>query len=239
MNVAVLIAGIADPKWPLDAPQPRIFSPFDESALEVALKLRDADPATTIAVLVAGDEALGRSAASYRPDHVRRVAIAPHVEWDFRAQALAWKSLLAQLPVAPDLVVVGRELGDRDDGTLPPCLAEALGWPFAALVQQLRATPAGLELMRERGSVEEIIERAPPVVASITNDRRNKLRHPLMKNVMAARRATIEALAPEAASARVVLEALDSAPKAPRASQCRMLDVEALAQFLRAWRAAA
>lgn len=249
MNVAVLIAGIADPKWPLGAAQPRIASPFDESALEVALELRDADPAATITVLVATpggskDEALARAAASHRVDRLFGVEIPARIEWDARAQAALWKAALGRLAAAPDLVVMGREFGDRDDGTLPPCLAESLGWSFTALVQQLRAVGGGLEMMRERGGCEERIERAAPALASITNDRRNKLRHPLMKNVMAAKKVSIAMLEVEApAAAGVRLEALAAAAPPARAGKCRMLEgpmrarVDALADYLRPWRA--
>jgi len=77
MNVLVLISGIADPKWPLP-PQPdatalqihasryAVMSPFDEAALELALKLRDADPSVAITAVVAGGEALARKTAEWR-----------------------------------------------------------------------------------------------------------------------------------------------------------------------------
>jgi electron transfer flavoprotein beta subunit len=251
VNVAVLIAGIADPKWPLGAAQPRIASPFDESALEVALELRDADPAATITLLVAtpaasGDEALARGAAAHRADHLFGVEIPLGIEWDARSQAALWKAALSRLPAPPSLVVMGREFGDRDDGTLPACLAETLGWSFTGLVQQIRAVAGGFEMMRERGSREERIERGAPALASITNDRRNKLRHPLMKNVMAAKRASIATLAVEApAAVQVRLEALAAAAPPARAGKCRMLEgpvqarVAALADYLRPWRAGA
>lgn len=251
MNVAVLIAGIADPKWPLGAAQPRIAGPFDESALEVALKLRDADPATTISLLVATpagskDDALARTAAAHRADHLFRVEIPLGIEWDARAQAALWKAALSQLAAAPDLVVMAREFGDRDDGTLPPCLAESLGGSFTALVQQIRAAAGGFEMMRERGSREERIECAAPALASITNNRQNKLRHPLIKNVMAAKKASIAMLEVEApAAAHVRLETLAAAALPARAGKCRMLEgpvqarVDALADYLRPWRARA
>ncbi len=87
MHIAVMIAGIADPKRPLarpasgdwadliDAPTtPFKLSPFDEAALETALKFRDRDPATVITALVtdgSGDLALMRSVAAYRIDRGR------------------------------------------------------------------------------------------------------------------------------------------------------------------------
>ena len=66
MKVAVLIAGVQDPKWPVtpsgalgeeQGDQHRIMSPFDEAALEIALRLRDADPAVQIMAHVGGGAA--------------------------------------------------------------------------------------------------------------------------------------------------------------------------------------
>ncbi len=249
MNVAVLVAGIADPKWPLDGAHPRIASPFDESALEVALKLRDADPSTRVTILLsgdAGDEALSRTLASHRPDRLVCIPVPQAVAWDAAAQGRFWKEVLTRLAVAFDLVLAGREFGDRDDGALPACLAEVLGWSFVGLAQDVSLGPGGLEVLRERGTVEERRTLAPPFVASVTNDRRNRLRHPLMKNVMAARKAPIESMKVEApAVADVSLEVLEDARPPARVSACRMLEgplddrVAALARFLEAWKAAA
>jgi electron transfer flavoprotein beta subunit len=247
--VAVLLAGIADPKWPLDGAHARIASPFDESALEVALKLRDAGPDTHLAFLVAAsaqDEPFVRAVASHRPDSLLRVEVPAALAWDLRAQAALWKSVLETLPEAPAAILLGREFGDRDDGAFAPCLAEALGRPFAGLAQEVRKDAKGWEAMRERGTTEERITLAGPFVASITNDPRNRLRHPLMKNVMAAKRLPIAAATPNAPAApQVTLAALAPAAPAQRAVRCRMIEgspterVAALAAFLAPWRAQA
>jgi electron transfer flavoprotein beta subunit len=245
VNVTVLLAGIADPKWPLDGAHPRILSPFDESALEVALKLRDARPDTAITMLLAGaaeDDALARSIAAHRADALRRVVIPEASAWDLGLQARVWQSVLDALPAKPDLVLLGREFGDRDDGAFAPLLAETLGWTFVGLAQEARHAEGGFELMRERGTMEERIAVVSPAVASITNDRRNRLRHPLMKNVMAAKRAPIESVVAPSGTARVVAASLSPAARVARAASCRMLagsleeQAGALAEFLAPWR---
>jgi electron transfer flavoprotein beta subunit len=54
MKIVVAVAGVLDPKWPIEldaegmpriAAERMVMSPFDESALEIALRLRDMDPA--------------------------------------------------------------------------------------------------------------------------------------------------------------------------------------------------
>ena len=95
-----------------------------------------------------------------------------------------------------DLILIGREFGDHDVGVIAACLAAELDRPFFALVQAVRWDGDRLELLREQGVVEETVGVEEQLVASVTNDRRNRLRHPLMKNVMEAKRAVIPVVVP-------------------------------------------
>ncbi len=259
MNVAVLLAGVADPKWPVDdaaarrnagldatPPAARLASPFDESALEVALQLRDADPGTALTVFAPGGaevEPLLRQAAAHRPAAVARLEDAPGHGWDARHRARLLADALAALPAPPDLVLLGREFGDADDGCVPACLAETLGWPFLARVRQVRRDGGAFLLVREHGGAEERLARAGPLVASVTNDRANRLRHPLLKNVMAAKREPV-AVQPAQGGARSATALSAAATRGqPRAGTGRVLEgslearVAAMAALLRAWQA--
>jgi electron transfer flavoprotein beta subunit len=196
VKVTVLIAGVQDPKWPVKLAEDglplaqadrQIMSPFDEAALEVALRIRDARPETAITVHVAGGaagERIARAVAAFNPASVATVHLA--TPWDQGAVAQG----LAQLCGEADLVLIGREFGDFDDGLVPPLLACKLGVPFAGRVQAIE-TRDELRLLREAGSFEERYRVAGRMVASVTNDRRTRLRKPLMKNVMLARQASI------------------------------------------------
>ncbi len=196
MNIVVLIAGVLDPKWPV-APDHGglpvrqadrvIMSPFDEAALEVALKVRDAHPSTAVRAFVAGGvdgTRLARSVAAYNIADLSTVQLCR--TWDQSSVARE----LAQLCGGADLVLLGREFGDCDDGLVPPLLASQLGATFFARAQIVE-TKGELRMMRESGGFEEWLSLRGRVVASITNDRRNRLRKPLMKNVMLARQARI------------------------------------------------
>ncbi|KUR76775.1 hypothetical protein [Novosphingobium sp. Fuku2-ISO-50] len=199
MNILVLIAGVLDPKWPVApfgdglperAADRLILSPFDEAALEIALRIRDAHSATAIRAIVAGGEEairLARAVAALNIADVATVALA--APWD---QAATARELAAVCDDA-DLVLMGREFGDCDDGLVPPMLAGLLGKPFFGRVQVVETTGA-IRLMREAAICEEWLTVAQPVVASVTNDRRTRLRKPLMKNVMMARQAQIGTL---------------------------------------------
>lgn len=192
MNIVVLLAGVLDPKWPV-APEGQglparpadrlILSPFDEAALELALKIRDARPEAVIRACVMGGEdavKLARGVAAFNIADVSAVQIADM--WNQSAVAPG----LAGACTGADLVLIGREFGDSDDGLVPPLLAGLLGLPFLARAQALESG-ASLQLLRETGAFEERVCLDRPLVASVTNDRRTRLRKPLMKNVMMAR----------------------------------------------------
>jgi electron transfer flavoprotein beta subunit len=261
MNILVLLAGVVDPKWSLQVDAggtigtatpntERRLGPFDESALELALKLRDERPDTRIDVVVCGGpevDPVARSAAAYRAHRVCRLDCDPAELWDTRRVCVALMSVIDAPGSAPDLVLIGREFGDCDDGALPPFLAEAWGWRFVGMVQAVGIADDMFVLRRERGPIDESVHVPAPVLASITNDKSNRLRHPLLKNVMAAKQATTEVLpvrqgeddAPSVGLAAAV-QAVGStrgAASCLRLSGGGAADIEALAQFLEPWRA--
>ena len=241
MHILVLLAGIIDPKWPLQFPvedfrdstlrnlvRPRILSPFDEASLEVALKLRDDDPQTRITAMVLhGHESdqLLRSVAAFRLGDVAGIDAGSLESWDARSLSSQLRSIVLQRVEPVDLVLMGREFGDRDDGTLAACLAEQFAWRFVGLVQHIERCDGGVQFIRERGSMEERITLTGPLVASVTNDRRNRLRHPLMKNVMAAKRAkfTVIAAFPPTEPGNLVLMSLEPSVPSVRKTSCRFL----------------
>jgi electron transfer flavoprotein beta subunit len=231
MHLLVLLSGIVDPKWPLPAEPaaaaalPRKLSPFDESALECALKLRDADPSVRISATVVAprvEESVLRAVASHRLDHVAGLEIAETLMWDARAFSALLAEIVAR-ETGADLVLLGREFGDGDDGVLAPCLAEALQWPFVGLAQEVVRIEGGWELLRERGELEERIRLPGPLLASVTNDRRNRLRHPLMKNVAAAKKQVFEITPADAATSAVHLQMLRERPAVRSGEPCRII----------------
>lgn len=195
MNIILLIAGIYDPRWPIiinRAPQipsqpdgRLILSPFEESVIEIALKIREVIPEAKIKALIFGENHLGKIAriiAAYNISDIDCVKITN--SWDSNAIAFAVASLFKN--EKPNLVLCPREFGDYDDGVIPPILAQSIGLPIFSWVQALRSD-GQLSLERENGECIEWVNIDNPLFASVTNDRRLKLRKPLMKNVMMAK----------------------------------------------------
>lgn len=244
MNVLVLLAGVVDPKHPLPsqidadsllkarASRP-LLSPFDEAALEIALKLRDADPTTEIsAIVIAASESdpLLRTVAGFRLASTAGVAATCLPAWDAAAAARAIARALRTHAPEPQLVLIGREFGDGDDGSLPAALAAALAMPYASLSLSIDVESSHARLLRQSGNGLERCRLPLPLVASITNDPQNRLRHPLLKNVMAAKKMQFSFIniLPETPTLRIASSIAAATPE--RTSRCEFLGGEPAAQ---------
>lgn len=233
----VFLAAILDPKWTLSVdeagnlpardPQKLAFSPFDEAAMELALRVRDGlgSQLCSLQVCLLGEEAekLARKVAAYKPDHVATVS-AELADRTSLARALAdW----AETQGAPaDLILIGREFGDCDDGAVPAMLARLLGHRFVGLIHSIVPSGQDVQLQRRRDGTLESILLDRPIVASVTNDKTNRLRHPLMKNVMQARKAAIAHHASLEQVTSAVVRKIRPLRQARPEGQCRYLEGE-------------
>ena len=246
MDILVLLAGVADNRYPLHGIQlengvitesgqsRRILSPFDEGALELALKLRDQRDDCRVEVLVLGgsnQDNLLRSVAAFKPDRLRCLQLQPYCPWDAAMSSEQVAGVLEREGLSPDLLLIGREFGDLDEGGLPVMLAARLALPLFSLTQYAEWQDNQLSLLRERGISQQWHRPLGSVLASVTNDRRNKLRHPLMKNVMMAKKMTFDSVdAPAEASTVLGAEQLLPAREVQRGGNCRMLEGDVASQ---------
>lgn len=236
MNIVVLIGGVHDPKWPIapgggSAVPPadnQVLSPFDEAALEVALRIRDAKKDARITAYVAGGAGAMKIARAVAGLNVTDVSVLHLAKpWDQAATARNLTTLCA----SADLVLIGREFGDFDDGLVPALLAGLLAVPLFARTQTV-ALGRDIQFMREAESFTETFTWSGRMVASVTNDRRTRLRKPLMKNVMLARQATIGEISPAPiCTVGLAIHAINTRSQDRGQSSCAMiggsLDVQA------------
>jgi electron transfer flavoprotein beta subunit len=263
MHITVCIAPIIDPKLAaisltvndsgrgLKADAfPKQLGPFDQAALETALKLRGlnvaAEDVKISALLYAGpeDKTPAHDVMSRRIEDV--VCIEPKADecWDIAAICQRFKSALTQLNGPSDLILVGREFGDCDDGVFPPLLAATLERPFVGHVHTIRRTGEDLLFSREFKNTNEDYHLATPVVVSITNYPSNRLRYPLMKDVMAAKKRNIRVISADSAEKGrainpIKLEILSSRAR-DSGKHCVLagtpkVQAKSLAEFLKSW----
>jgi electron transfer flavoprotein beta subunit len=220
------------------------INPFDEIALEEALRLRERHGGEVLAVSIGGPvvQAELRAALALGAD---RALLVRH---DGPLDPLVVSALLARVVAAerPDLVLAGKQAIDDDEAQTGPYLAERLGWPQATFASKkepldgdaerrrepgLMLSPDGkaLTVVREvDGGLEHVRVDLPAVVTSEL--RLNKPRFATLPNVMRSKRARIEEL-PAASlgvdlTPRVVVRRL-SAPPARQAG-LRVADVDEL-----------
>lgn len=246
MQVLVFLSGIADPKRELPSTVTEatltahranypLLSPFDEAALELALKLRDADPSTSIRALVGThgvDDTLLRHVAGFRLDQVQGFDLTRWPAWHSQALAQGLAAHVRSMSPSPDVCLIGREFGDLDDGSLPATLIATLGVPLHSLTLELKVDSGTLHLTRQQGSGLEQHPVSLPAACAVTNHPRNRLRHPLLKNVMAAKKMRFDHIDLDAGAATQGLTLLAVGPvQAPvQQAACRMLDGDVATQ---------
>lgn len=241
MHVAVCISSILDPELPVGRLQvlddgvsvredgvPHFMSPFDEAALEVALKLCEGDPDTRLSVVAVGDpqadEVLRRALGLKAHEAVRVEAEAADMR-DLALIASKLRAGLAALEPKLDLILIGRQYGDWDDGTVPPLLAESLGDPFLGLVHGIEVQDETVVAVRERADGIEKVALPKPSVVSVTNHTSNRIRMPLVKNVIQARRRELRLVTDGGSSLQQARGARAmSLEKVERRSEGRVLD---------------
>lgn len=201
MHAVVLLKQILDPELPagrfrLD-PQtrrppaglaPEVLGPFERSALEVALQLKDAGAVTRLTALAAGPASFVeglRKALAVRADEAVLVRVDGELDPAQAAELLA-RALLRLDGV--QLVLAGRQAGDWDHGQVGYLVAERLGWPCVGLVQRASWADGELVVRREGPAGAEVVAVRPPAVLTVTNDDRNVLRMARVQDLMLSRR---------------------------------------------------
>jgi electron transfer flavoprotein beta subunit len=189
MKICALLGGILDPKWPLP-PGDYLQQP---DTLDGTVS-RSRSATSTLAVYMPdgpGAEGLLRAVAAHKPHHVGLLMIDRAVRWDVAAFARQAAAGLHRAD-AGTLWLTGREFGDLDDGAFGACLARAAGSSLIAMAEELRGDAQGtLRALRTRSDVTELVRVPDACVVTLTNARTNRLRHPLMKNVMLAKKLAI------------------------------------------------
>ena len=172
------------------------MNPFDEIAVEAAVRLKEAGAAEEIIAVSAGPAACSETIRTALAMGADRGVL---VQTDAELQPLAVAKLLAALVRAhtPDLVIMGKQAIDDDMNATGQMLAALLGWPQATFASAIAVTDAGIEVTREiDGGLETIALGLPAVIT--TDLRLNEPRYASLPNIMKARKKTIDQTTPEA-----------------------------------------
>jgi electron transfer flavoprotein beta subunit len=167
-----------------------IASPYDEFAIEEAIRLKEKNGGETVAFSLGGNEAVD----VLRDALARGLDGAVHLKDDLfnnldplsTAKALA----AAIADGGFDLILCGQQGVGGDNNQVPAILAELLKLPQATVVVKLEIDGTKFKAEREIEGAHEIVEGSLPAVISAQKGL-NEPRYPSIKGVMAARRKEI------------------------------------------------
>lgn len=209
------------------------INPFDEIALEEAVRLKEKGIATEVIALSIG------------PDNVQeqlRTALALgadkalHIATDVLIQPLAAARLIAAIATRenPQVIFLGKQAIDDDAAQTGPMLAALLGWGQGTFASEVKIENNATLVTRETDGGHVTVRL--PLPAVITSDLRlNTPRYATLPNIMKAKSRPIEKL--DAASLgvdtapRLRVIKIEEPPK--RARGIRVKDVEELAMRLK------
>jgi electron transfer flavoprotein beta subunit len=166
------------------------INPFDEIALEEAVRLKEAGKAQELLAVSIGPPAVQeqlRSALALGADR------AAHVPLEQLLQPINTARILAALVrrERPDLVLMGKQAIDDDYNQTPQMLAGLLGWPQATFASRIDLASGTATVAREVDAGLEYLEVDLPAVIS-TDLRLNLPRYAKLPDIMKARRKPIE-----------------------------------------------
>ncbi len=171
------------------------MNPFDEIAVEEAVRLKEKGVATEIVAVsmgVAQCQETIRTALAMGAD--RGVLVETNAE----LQPLAVAKLLKVLAdrETPQLVIMGKQAIDDDMNATGQMLAALLGWPQGTFASKIAIEGETATVTREvDGGLETVALKLPAIVT--TDLRLNEPRYASLPNIMKARKKPIETVKPE------------------------------------------
>src|SRR5687767_12665179 len=209
------------------------MNPFDEIAVEEAVRLKEAGVVTEIVVVSCGPTACQETLRTALALGADRAIL---VETDAELQPLAVAKLLKAVCAkeSPRLVILGKQAIDDDCNQTGQMLAALLGWAQATFASKVKVENGKAQVTREvDGGLETLSIGLPAIVT--TDLRLNEPRYVTLPNIMKAKKKTLEILKPDALGVDVTprLAVLKVVEPSKRKAGVKVADARALIEKLR------
>lgn len=171
------------------------MNPFDEIAVEEAVRLKEKGKVDEVVIVSIGPSEASetlRTGLAMGADRAILIKTAQSVE------PLAVAKLLKAvcLEETPRLVIAGKQAIDDDAGQVGQMLAAVMGWPQGTFAQELEVLEHTARVVREvDGGLQTLELRLPAVIT--TDLRLNEPRYASLPNIMRARKKPIEERTPD------------------------------------------
>ena len=171
------------------------MNPFDEIAVEEAVRLKEHGAAAEIVAVSCGIAACGETLRTAMAIGADRAVL---VETDAELQPLAVAKLLKAVAEKEgvQLVILGKQAIDDDSNQTGQMLAALMGWSQATFASKVELDGAQAKVTREvDGGLETIAVKLPAVIT--TDLRLNEPRYVTLPNIMKAKKKQLDTLKPE------------------------------------------
>ncbi len=209
------------------------MNPFDEIAVEEAVRLKEAGVVKEILVVSCGTSACQETLRTALALGADRAIL---VETDAELQPLAVAKLLKAIvqKESPHFAILGKQAIDDDCNQTGQMLAALLGWSQATFASKVKVADGKAEVTREvDGGLETIAVKLPAVITA--DLRLNEPRYVTLPNIMKAKKKPLETLKPDAlgvdVSPRLTTLKVEEPPK--RKAGVKVADAKALVEKLR------
>ena len=209
------------------------MNPFDEIAVEEAIRLKEKGTVTEVVAVSCGEKPCQetlRTAMAIGADR------SIQVETEAELQPLAVAKLLKAVVDSeqPQLVILGKQAIDDDANQTGQMLAALLDWPQATFASAIEVEGDQVKVTREvDGGFETLLLNLPAVIT--TDLRLNEPRYVTLPNIMKAKKKTIDVLTPEGLGVDVTprVRTLKVSEPAARAAGEMVADVATLIEKLK------
>ena len=171
------------------------MNPFDEIAVEEAIRLREAGTASEVVAISMGE---AKCTETIRTAMAMGADRGIHVLTDAELQPLSVAKLLVALAKEerPDLIILGKQAIDDDCSQTGQMVAALLNWPQGTFASKVAIAEKNVHVTREIDGGLETLELTLPAV--ITTDLRlNEPRYASLPNIMKAKKKPIEEFSPD------------------------------------------
>ncbi len=171
------------------------MNPFDEIAVEEAIRLKEKGAATEIVVVSIGPQG---AAETIRTALAMGADRGIHVKTDATVEPLAVAKILKGVvgEEAPGLVILGKQAIDDDSNQTGQMLGALLGWPQGTFASKVEVAGDAVSVTREvDGGLQTVKLKTPAIVT--TDLRLNEPRYASLPNIMKAKKKPIDEKSPE------------------------------------------
>jgi electron transfer flavoprotein beta subunit len=210
------------------------MNPFDEIAVEEAVRLKEAGVATEVVVVSCGVAACQETLRTAMAIGADRGILVDCGDVDLQPLAVAKLLKAVCAKEAPQLVICGKQAIDDDANQVGQMLAALQGWPQATFASKVVLNGNSAQVTREIDGGLETLEISLPAVVS-TDLRLNEPRYATLPNIMKAKKKPLDTVKPADLGVDVAprLTTLKVAEPAKRSAGVKVADVAELVSKLK------